>query len=382
MIYTLMNKHAELFDVEMDRGQAEKLTNTRQEHIHLLPVFLTPKKNMGISKRSFNDWWQGRRIPASRTKIKDVLWIINKDRDHQIDLNELAEKALGLSLSDQYWLRPDETYRWEDVNFFTNVFSDDIGNLLISGNWEGGSLSSPDNTSDGVVRKRWKILDGVRYLLKGSYSTVGIPQPQPFREVFASKIAKLLLGESFAVPYHIIIDGDDEQRIYLSACPNFITEQTEYVSFNQINEAYKRPNDVSMYNFVKSFYGEHSHVLDLMLILDYIVLNEDRHFGNFGLIRDTNSGAFIAPAPVFDTGSSLFFDSEAINVKRIATKPFFSQLERQIQLVDTSKYRREITLVKEQFEQVFRDSFEKSPEPPERKKKLVSAVGKQINALI
>ena len=43
-----------------------------------------------------------------------------------------------------------------------------------------------------------------------------------------------------------------------------------------------------------------------MLVFDALIYNEDRHFGNFGLLRDNHSGKIIAPAPVFDNGLSLF----------------------------------------------------------------------------
>ena len=37
----------------------------------------------------------------------------------------------GLSLSDQYWMKPAESnLEWKDINFFENSFSDDVGNIL------------------------------------------------------------------------------------------------------------------------------------------------------------------------------------------------------------------------------------------------------------
>ena len=42
-----------------------------------------------------------------------------------------------------------------------------------------------------------------------------------------------------------------------------------------------------------------------MLVFDALIYNEDRHFGNFGVLRDNNSGKIIAPAPIFDNGLSL-----------------------------------------------------------------------------
>jgi hypothetical protein len=43
-----------------------------------------------------------------------------------------------------------------------------------------------------------------------------------------------------------------------------------------------------------------------MLVFDALIYNEDRHFGNFGLLRDNHTGKITAPAPIFDNGVSLF----------------------------------------------------------------------------
>ena len=44
---------------------------------------------------------------------------------------ELLDKSLGLSLSDQYWVKPESSNaRWKDVNFFTNPFDENLGKLM------------------------------------------------------------------------------------------------------------------------------------------------------------------------------------------------------------------------------------------------------------
>lgn len=43
-----------------------------------------------------------------------------------------------------------------------------------------------------------------------------------------------------------------------------------------------------------------------MLVFDALIYNEDRHFGNFDVLRDNRSGAVTAPAPIFDNGLLLF----------------------------------------------------------------------------
>ena len=39
--------------------------------------------------------------------------------------------------------------------------------------------------------------------------------------------------------------------------------------------------------------------------LDYLIMNEDRHLNNFGIIRDVNTLKWLDVAPIFDNGQSL-----------------------------------------------------------------------------
>ena len=46
--------------------------------------------------------------------------------------------------------------------------------------------------------------------------------------------------------------------------------------------------------------------LNDMLVLNAIICNTDRHFGNFGFLVDNTTNRIVAPAPLFDHGNSLF----------------------------------------------------------------------------
>lgn len=87
----------------------------------------------------------------------------------------LLLRCYGLSLSDQYWVKPQNTnLSWRDINFFDNPFSDDVGDVLFGANKRKDvlDLSSPDNTSVGDLKKRWKIIDGKRCLVKGGQQPI------------------------------------------------------------------------------------------------------------------------------------------------------------------------------------------------------------------
>lgn len=44
--------------------------------------------------------------------------------------------------------------------------------------------------------------------------------------------------------------------------------------------------------------------LDYLLAFDFIMVNTDRHFGNFGAVRNIETLEWLGPAPVFDSGTS------------------------------------------------------------------------------
>lgn len=58
-----------------------------------------------------------------------------------------------------------------------------------------------------------------------------------------------------------------------------------------------------VHEFVKKL-GFEKKFVD-MILFDAICVNIDRHYGNFGLLRNNHTGEFIDFAPIFDNGESL-----------------------------------------------------------------------------
>ena len=77
--------------------------------------------------------------------------------------------------------------------------------------------------------------------------------------------------------------------------------------------------------------------LDRMIVLDYIIANEDRHFNNFGLLRDANTLEWIGAAPIFDSGTSLWYNKSASRFisSDIICKPFKKTHGEQLRLVSS-----------------------------------------------
>ena len=295
-------------------------------------------------RTNLSEWFRGRGIPAWRDRLDLLL--------HRLNINapsELLDKAFGLSLSDQYWLKPYNTkINYDDINFFDNDF--DYSEFLeasLSKNSKTivseNSLKTPNNTTDGMLKKAWIIENGTRYLLKGGYKNELL---QPFNEVLASEICKRL-GFN-----HVTYTLDTYKDTVVSICPCFITKDTELITCYQIRNDMKRNDNIKDYEEYIKVLEEHGISdarikMENMYIIDYLIMNEDRHLNNFGIIRDINTLKWLDVAPIFDNGQSLnitYYDNEELHISGegrlfYEVKPFdeIIKVVKDIKRIDLSK---------------------------------------------
>lgn len=328
---TLMHKEIAVTDIELDdaTGFIQRIVTVyAPEH---LPVGVAIRKGI-VDRATLNEWWTDRSIPASRSGIREALETLEIT-----DTKMLLVRCYGLSLSDQYWIRPDGTgLTWDKVNFFDNAFSDDIGDVLFGADKKGNAFnfSSPDNTSDGNLKKRWKIIDGKRCLVKGGSTPF---RQQPFNEVIATGIMQRL-GIAH-IPYTLMWN----KGAPYSVCMDFVDGNTELIPAWRIIQTHKKENNTSAYqHFVRccDALGVNDVVpfLDRMIVLDYIIANEDRHLNNFGAIRNAETLDWLGMAPIYDSGSSLGYDKMAAQIrsgKDIICKPFKKHHDEQLKLVSS-----------------------------------------------
>lgn len=329
MKYVLMHKNIAVALLDLDEGTGFiKKINELYEEKHL--PYGVKVKNGIADRTALNDWWVDRSIPASRSGIVRALEVLNLPSTRMLLL-----RCFGLSLSDQYWIKPDGSdLEWSKLNFFENGFSEDVGDVLLGKVEKEGhfDFSSPDNTSDGYLKKRWKIVDGKRCLIKGGSGT---ERQQPFNEVIATEIMSRLNIPH--VPYALVWDNNEPY----SVCEDFVTADTELVSAWRILQVQQKSNNISVYQHLLNCCEAAGIVdavksCDRMIVLDFIIANEDRHLNNFGFLRNAETLEWLGAAPIFDSGSSLGYDKLASEIKPfdgIECKPFKSKHEAQLKLV-------------------------------------------------
>ncbi len=288
-----------------------------------LPVGIR-SKNGDIKIWDFNSWWSGRGIPQSRHNIELIL------ADAGVFVpEELLMRNLGLSLSDQWWICPETSIlTWECINFFDNDFE--------SMAYQDGTLKGvhPNNTSDGNLEKFWKIEDGSRKLYKlGS----GLQQ-EPFNEVVATNLHKRLLNAGEFVAYELEKQGN----LTYSVCANFLQNNEEFIPASWVSKLYEKENHESEYSHYVNCCEELGaegvkQSLSHMITCDSLLSNTDRHFRNFGIVRNVDTLECRA-APIFDSGNCLWFDVDDYDLKHrtfsTKSKQFYENPSKQLLLVD------------------------------------------------
>jgi hypothetical protein len=191
---------------------------------------------------------------------------------------------------------------------------------------------TPDNSSDGRLIKRWAVINHDRVLIKG-----GSPgnYQEPFNEVLASSVMKRLGIDHVAYRLH------GEGGEYFSRCNNMTDNKTELVYASHIYETrYKSINDDFYTHYVKCCRklgapGIEEN-LDRMMAADYLLANTDRHFSNFGVLRNSQTLEYLRPAPLFDSGTSLWHDKNVYDIRAdspVKTRCFAETHDEQIRLV-------------------------------------------------
>ncbi|WP_448910824.1 hypothetical protein [Holdemania massiliensis] len=373
MNYKLMNKNVEVLEFAYDE-ETHIMTNIiRVIQPDYAPLGIIEYKT-GITRKALNHWWKARSIPASRSGIKDVM--AEMETHSSI---ELLERSYGLSLSDQYWIKEENSNsEWKDINFFENDFSEDMGKLLMGQiNYSNNlDIFSPDNSCDGNLKKKWKIINSIRYLIKGGNS---YNNQEPFNELVATKLYLRILEKQDYVPYKLIQETD----LYYSACPTIVNTDEELVSAFYIDRIIKQRGNDSLYtHFLEACKTLNipnvKLQIDKMIVCDYIIANDDRHYRNFGAIRNITTLEWGGIAPIFDSGSSLWATQPTSAIgSTYKCKPFKISPEQQLELVEDLSWL-DITKLSG-FEQEVEDIFRKNPFMDEAR---IQAIVQQIKLRI
>ena len=254
-------------------------------------------------------------LPLYLKRTKDVeKWLAYRAVDHSRKNARLLKRALRLRttddvqtalavnaamVTDRYWFRPEGSAAvYEDIRFKENYFSE----LALRGDPDSFSnrpSRTPELTNIGSFEKCWKFINGEWWMYKSGN------EKEYFSELFICK-----LGEKLGLPMaHYELDGE-----YIRS--KDFTNGAE-VNFEPMRALADDDEDYeNCFNILNEISPDIAVQYLLLLWMDTVCYNMDRHTENFGLLRDVKTGKILSLAPNYDNNIALIAKGYPSDVRR------------------------------------------------------------------
>jgi len=287
-------------------GTQLEIVEIYQEHKTFFPLGLE------LENSSLLSWIKSRTIPKNRAFVHKVLMELGLSFD---DIEGIVSISKSLSLNDCYWIvQEDFQGTFAEYNLYDNNFNKTLSLLAYTGYGsvkQQGFISSPEFTTNGMLAKAWRKDPLKRkgiYLYKGGSKGCANCGKEPYSEFYAYQIAQKMGLD--VTPYSLGKWKGDVNSI----CKLFSSK--EY-SFVPIYRLVTEGGWDAVLAYYQELGDEFYEALVDMIVFDVIIINTDRHFGNFGLLVDNSTNKIVKPAPIFDNGLSLFYDAMEDDLERI-----------------------------------------------------------------
>ena len=295
-----MNNILKQFDKPLLKFSAT--TDTSEPEIQILWIdegnrSLLPL-DLALTPEGLSRWLRRRTIPKNRAYVHNLLAKCGLNLNRPLSIINICK---GLSLNDCYWVvQEDNDDVFENVNLYDNPFSNVLAELAFTG--YGSSLrsslfSSPEFTTNGMLRKCWRRIGGKVYLYKGGTEGASNTGFEPYSEFYAAQIAAAMGVR--AIPYGL----SRWKGVLCSTCELFTSKEYSYIP---VGHLVTKGGMDAVKAYYESLGAEFMAALHEMLVFDAVICNVDRHFGNFGVMVDNRTNTVVSPAPLFDHGNSLF----------------------------------------------------------------------------
>ncbi|MBP3507938.1 MAG: HipA domain-containing protein [Lachnospiraceae bacterium] len=254
---------------------------------------------MGVLPKDLVDiseWVKSRYILSHRV---DVLALFSQLG--AVNIEDYISITNCISLNDTFWIKPaDSNKNWNFVSPYRNSLNKTISEFSFTGKVNGKYISgSPDFSTGGNYPKCWKRVNNDIYLYKAGtngFYNVGL---EPFSEIFAYQLAKYLGFDCVEYKYKYYKNTD------ACVCKNMCNETIGLISFKDLIK-----DSVTDYNKVFNYIVNSSNskmemkkFID-MLLLDTLVCNVDRHFGNISYYIDNDTQQILGISSIYDNNLS------------------------------------------------------------------------------
>lgn len=263
-----------------------------EENRSLLPL------DLDLIPEGMSRWLRHRVIPKNRAYVQTILAKCGLNANRPISI---INACLGLSLNDCYWVVKDGfDGNYAQYNLYEQKFSNFLSKIALTGEGNPPRLPlapSPELTTNGMLPKCWRRVDGKIMLYKGGTSGASNTGFEPYSEFYAAQVAEAM--GIHAISYNLSRWKDT----LCSTCELFTSKDRSFIPVGRI---VKKGGFKAVEDYYSGLDAEYQRAFGDMLLFDAVICNTDRHLGNFGFLIDNATNEIVAPAPLFDHGNSLF----------------------------------------------------------------------------
>ena len=282
--YYLMNKSKQLLLFRVEQNEVTDEYRCREIERYADDNVFPPRFS------DINTWVDRRNYAKHKEHLQK--WL----KEWQLDnIAGFLAMTHALSLNDSLWVRPaDSDLTWEQMNLYENDFTDVVSKTAFEKGLQGLKLSttSPEFTSEGSFEKCWVREDDGVFLYKKSSSGFANAGKEAYSEFYASQYSAKICNAF--VDYDLV----KFKGSLVSRCKMFTNENEGFVPIYKYLDINRKYDIEDVTDFLEP-YG-FSDDFRRMIVLDAVILNPDRHFGNFGFIVDNDTFDILRFAPVFD----------------------------------------------------------------------------------
>lgn len=227
---------------------------------------------------NFYHWCASRVLTLDREYAKEIMNSIGASQAvTDKDRAEIALSYHSLSLMDVYWTKEsDEHQSFEELNLFENHLESAFIDVSLRGKQmtiENRHLIADDLATQGCYPKAWIRRNDGFYLIKD-----GGEEPVE-QELLASKICRCfrLAQVEYEEEFY---DGQKVSVSRIITSPDYSIVPMEYF------EIYCMNHEIDKMQFILKL---DAYSYYMMNIMDYLIGNTDRHWGNWGLLVDNKT---------------------------------------------------------------------------------------------
>lgn len=262
--------------------------------------------------QTVKSYLSNRVLSLSRDNAKQIYAAFQIPQIDSIDNRvNICIKCKGVSIQDSYWIKEDdETISWNSVNIRQNKLSD-IVDVSLSGFDPTITTNSicPELTTKGLFRKGWIHLGNDLYMLKSDRTNNFVNTKM---EILASDVLTCFENTVNCIAYVGDLKETVDGTEFISICKNFVEEEFSFIEAWEVME-YAAHCGFDFRTYCLEQWG---HLFASIPILDYIIVNTDRHTQNYGFLMNNNTGKLEKIAPLFDFNCALvadYFNRDARN---------------------------------------------------------------------